>query len=96
TKPFCEKTREIWVKTHEFGAKSALLDGKMGKMSTEISNSSNGVAKMGSVSTGEVPAVGEGQSKKVIQAVLKTLSNKQKKISSCSMSAISRSAVSVT
>ncbi|MCY4673260.1 MAG: hypothetical protein OXD43_05765, partial [Bacteroidetes bacterium] len=45
--PFCEKTREIWVKTHEFGAKSALLDGKMGKMSTEISNSSNGVAKMG-------------------------------------------------
>ncbi|MCY4674890.1 MAG: hypothetical protein OXD43_14210, partial [Bacteroidetes bacterium] len=46
-KPFCEKTREIWVKTHEFGAKSALLDGKMGKMSTEISNSSNGVAKMG-------------------------------------------------
>ncbi|MCY4673575.1 MAG: hypothetical protein OXD43_07420, partial [Bacteroidetes bacterium] len=47
TKPFCEKTREIWVKTHEFGAKSALLDGKMGKMSTEISNSSNGVAKMG-------------------------------------------------
>ncbi|MCY4675240.1 MAG: hypothetical protein OXD43_16020, partial [Bacteroidetes bacterium] len=47
TKLFCEKNREIWVKTHEFGAKSALLDGKMGKMSTEISNSSNGVAKMG-------------------------------------------------